>query len=109
MPAGAVAFRFENRGTKSHEVAVALVRPGTGGAQIIAAARAKVPAPKLADAYADGPPLGVLFAAPGTRGRATLHTTLERGRTYLLVCTLRETPASAQHAEMGMFRIVHVR
>jgi hypothetical protein len=107
--AGPSAFSFENHGTKRHEVAVVLARPGTTAAQIVAAAQAGLPAPRLAEAYGDGPPLGALFVAPGGKSRALLVSTLERGRVSVLVCTLRDTPTMPEHAVLGMFHVIHVR
>lgn len=109
VAAGLTAFHFENRGAKQHEIAVVLARAGTTAAQIVAAAKAGLPTPKLAAAYADGPPLGALFAAPGHTNPAALVMSLERGRDYVIVCTLRDDPAMAEHAEQGMFHVIHVR
>jgi hypothetical protein len=109
VPRGRTAFMFANRGTHGHELVVARLRAGITVADVVAAARAGLPAPRLAEAYADGPPIGALFVAPGTAGEATLVTTLARGRTYVIVCTLHDTPADPQHAALGMFHILHVR
>ena len=109
VPRGRTAFTFANRGAHGHELVVARLRAGVSAADVAAAARAGLPAPRLAEAYADGPPVGALFVAPGTAGEATLLTTLARGRTYVLVCTLHDMPADPQHAALGMFHILHVR
>ncbi|CAN5916812.1 hypothetical protein BH11GEM2_BH11GEM2_40020 [soil metagenome] len=107
--AGPIAFQFENRGAKQHEIAVVLARPGTAAAQIVAAAQAGLPAPKLAEAYSDGAPLGALFVAPGGLSQAVLVSSLKRGRNYVVVCTLRDAPTMPQHAALGMFHVIHVR
>jgi len=104
-----MTFRFANHGLHGHEVAILLARRGTTAAEITTAAQAGIPAPRLAETYADGPPMGALFAAPGAGSQATLVTTLERGRTYVLVCTLRDAPSMPQHAMLGMFRLIYVR
>ncbi len=109
LSAGPTAFHFENRGAKQHEVAVVLARAGTTAAQIVAAAKGGLPAPRLADAYGDGPPLGALFAAPGHASQATLVSSLIRGRDYVIVCTLRDASTMPEHAELGMFHVIHVR
>ena len=109
VAAGPTVFHFENRGAKKHELAVILARPGTTAAQIVAAANAGLPAPRLAEAYSDGSPLGALFAAPGEQSRATLVVSLERGRLYVIVCTLRDTPGVPEHAALGMFHVIYVR
>lgn len=109
VPRGRTAFTFANRGTQGHEMAIARLRAGIGATEILAAARKGIPTPLLAGAYTDGPPLGALFVAPGTAGRATLVMDIARGHTYLIVCTLHDTPADPQHAALGMFHVVHVR
>ena len=109
VSAGMTAFQFSNRGAHGHELVVALVRLGTNAAQIVAASQAGLPAPRLAEAYADGPPLGALFVAAGATGRANLVTALVRGRTYVLVCTLHDVPTAPQHAALGMFHVLQVR
>lgn len=109
VAAGPTAFQFENRGAKQHEIAVVLARRGTTATEIVAAAKAGLPAPKLAAAYADGPPLGALFVAPHHTSRATLVSSLERGRVYVIVCTLRDDPTMPEHAELGMFHVIQVR
>ena len=109
LAAGLTAFHFENRGAKQHEIAVVLARAGTTAAQIVAAAKAGLPAPKLGAAYADGPPLGALFAAPGHTSQAALVAVLERDRDYVIICTLRDDPTMPEHAELGMFHVIHVR
>lgn len=107
--AGPSAFQFANHGAKQHEIAVVLARPGTTAAQIVAAAKAGLPAPRLAEAYGDGPPLGALFVAPGKTSRAALVSSLEHGSVYVIVCTLRDSPAMPEHAVLGMFHVIHVR
>jgi hypothetical protein len=109
VAAGPTAFHLANRGTKRHEIAVVLARRGTTAAQIVAAAKAGLPAPMLAEAYSDGSPMGALFVAPGERSRATLVASLERGRVYVIVCTLRDKPSMPEHAALGMFHVIHVR
>jgi hypothetical protein len=107
--AGPSAFQFVNHGAKGHEIAVVLARPGTTAAKIVATANAGLPTPRLGEAYSDGPALGALFGAPGGSSRATLVTSLERGRVYVIVCTFRDSPTTPQHAALGMFHVIHVR
>jgi hypothetical protein len=109
VSAGAAILSLRNRGARAHEVVLVLLRKSADRKQVEEAARNGVTTPHLGDAYADGPPLGAVFAAPGREARATLHAQLERGRTYVLVCTLRDTPNDAEHAALGMFHFVYVR
>jgi hypothetical protein len=109
VAAGRTEISFQNDGKQKHEIAVVLARPGTTSAQISAAAAAGIAAPRLAEAYSDGSPLGALFAAPGTTSRATMTVNLQHGQTYVFVCTLRDTPAMPQHATMGMYHLFRVK
>jgi hypothetical protein len=109
VTAGRTEILFQNDGKQKHEIAVVLARPGTTSAQISAAAASGIAAPRLAEAYSDGSPLGALFAAPGTTSRATMMVNLQHGQTYVFVCTLRDTPAMPQHASMGMYHLFQVK
>lgn len=109
ISAGMLTLRLENRGEKAHEVVLALVRDKADAAAIMAAAKANLGTPRLGEGYADGPPLGALFAAPHTSGRATLTARVRRGRDYVLICTLHDVPSAPQHAALGMFHVFHVR
>jgi hypothetical protein len=101
-----VTFDFENRGEKDHELLVGLLRPGMGAGDIVAAHQKGIGFRKLQDAYLDGASPGVLFATPHTRSPATLTLPFVAGRTYVLLCQLRDSVGATQHAAMGMFRFM---
>ena len=105
--AGLVTFDFENRGEKDHELLVGLLRPGMGASDIVAAHQKGTGFSKLQDAYLDGAAPGVLFATPHTRSPATFTLPFVAGRTYVLLCQLRDSVGATQHAAMGMFRFMH--
>lgn len=107
--AGLGAFDFENRGEKDHELFVGLLRQGMGASDIVSAHQKAISFRKLQDVYLEGAVPGVLFAVPHTRSPATLTLPLIAGRTYVLLCQLRDTVGASQHVAMGMFRFVRAK
>lgn len=107
-PAGLTTFTLENQGSKFHEVLVGLLRPGAGGADIIATHKQGVGFRQLGQFYLEGDPSGALFASPGRTSAGSLTLDLRRGRSYVLVCQLRDSTGAVQHVMLGMFRIVRV-
>ena len=107
-PAGPTTFTLENQGTKFHEVLVGLLRPGAGGAEIIATHKQGIGFRQLAQFYLEGDASGALFASPGKTSAGSLTLDLKRGRSYVLVCQLRDSTGAVQHAMLGMFRVLRV-
>ena len=98
LAAGPTLFSFENRGTKRHEMSIALLRPGiTSEAVVGGAERMSVASRAVADSL-----VGLLVARPGERSGGQLFANLLAGRMYVVICTLKDTPGSRPHAELGM-------
>jgi hypothetical protein len=98
LSAGPTLFAFENHGARRHEMSIALLKPGitveslvTGGERTSVASRA------ISDSI-----VGLLLARPGERSGGQLYANLVAGRTYVVICTLRDTPDAHQHADLGM-------
>jgi hypothetical protein len=108
-PAGPTSFTLENQGTKYHEVLIGLLRPGAGAAEIVAAHKQGIGFRQLAQFYLDGDASGALFAAPGKTSAASLMLDLRGGRSYVLICQLRDSTGAMPHALLGMFRILRVQ
>ena len=106
--AGPVTFTFENRGAKVHELFIGLLRPGTTPAQILDAHTKGVGFRQLSGLYLEGDPSVALFASPDKTSPARVTLDLQRGRSYILFCQLRDSIGLPQHAAMGMFRLLHV-
>jgi hypothetical protein len=109
VASGLTAFILENRGAQQHEMFIGLLRPGVAVAQIVAAAQHGTNFRLLPDVYLDGAMHGALFAWPGSMSPARLTVDLLHGRTYLLLCTFRDSAAAPQHAALGMFHLLQVR
>jgi len=97
VAAGQTTFSFENRGTVRHELGLALLGPSATLKDLL-------------DVYQNGgarrgivaKSIGVLVAAPNDTSGGRLVATLIPGRTYAIVCTLRDKPDAQQHVMLGM-------
>jgi hypothetical protein len=104
LPAGRRAFLFENRGKARHELNISLLKRGATIEQFIAAANANRPLTPFIDA-----PVGVLFAERGGSAAAALSVDLRAGRTYAVLCIIRDAAGKPRHHELGMYAAIHVR
>lgn len=109
LPAGDITFEFENRGAHDHELVVGRLRPGSTGADIVAAHQRGVTLRQLSQAYLAEAAGGALLAQPGVRSPARLVMPFARGQDYVLLCQLRDSAGKPPHAALGMFHLVHVR
>ena len=106
--AGATTFTLENRGTKVHEMFIGLLRQGLGAEQIAVAHQRNINFRDLSKAYLDGDVSVALFAWPGKASPARASLDLVAGRSYILLCQLRDSLTMPQHAALGMFRVLRV-
>ena len=112
LPAGETLFAFENRGTVRHEVNIRLLRPGVSVADAQRAFLRQASSPEAGNAGSAGAGLltrqvvernvGVLLAAPGDTAGGRIYVRLIPGRSYALVCVLRDNADSKQHIDLGM-------
>lgn len=109
LVAGMTTFTLQNQGKQQHEMLLGLMRPGVTAAQVVDAATHGANFRQLPGVYLEGAMQGALFAWPGTTSSARLTIDLVRGRSYVLLCTFRDSTAAPQHAAMGMFRILQVK
>jgi hypothetical protein len=98
LGAGPTLFAFENHGAKRHEMSIVLLRPGVAAESLIGGGdRPAVSSRAVSDSI-----IGLLLARPGERSGGQLYANLVVGRTYVVICTLRDTPDAHQHADLGM-------
>jgi len=109
VAAGLTAFSLENRGAQQHEMHIGLLRPSFAPSEIVEAARRGTSFRLLPEVYLEGAMDGAVFAWPGTTSPARLTVELVRGRSYILLCTFRDSTAAPQHAALGMFHLLHVK
>jgi len=95
--AGETIFTFENRGSVRHEMALALLKPGFGPDSVLASVVAGSPRRNWLEGQAP-----LIVSRPGDQPGPGLWLDLQAGRTYLVLCTLRDTPSASPHVVMGM-------
>ena len=98
LAAGPTLFAFENRGTKRHEMSIALLKPGVTVERLV---RPGEPITVSSRAVTDSI-VGLLIARPGERSGGQLYANLLSGRSYVVVCTLKDSPDARPHTELGM-------
>jgi hypothetical protein len=103
IPSGWTTFVLENHGTVRHELILARLQPGRTMAEMLAA---KTPPER--QALEDGL-VGLILAEPGQRAMGSLSADLTKGRTYILFCTLRDSPDKSPHLVQGMVKEIQVR
>jgi hypothetical protein len=109
VPAGQLTLELDNRGQRDHELIVGLLKPGMGADEIVAFHKRGVSLRLAPTAYLDGAMAGMLYAAPGTRSPARLSLPTIPGRSYILLCQLRDSVGATPHVLFGMFKVLHVR
>ncbi len=83
LPPGPTTFRFNNKGKRSHELNIFLLKPGATVTQVIELQKAGKSTQELVER-----PVGVLFAEPGGRSGARLLTDLVPGREYGVIAAM---------------------
>lgn len=104
LPPGPTLFAFANNGRVDHELMLAALKPGVTLATALAAARAGRDTREFLESGAS-----VLYAAPGQGSTAELLVDLQAGRSYAVVCLMRDGEQAPPHADMGMARSFIVR
>ena len=104
LASGPTLFSFENRGTKRHEMSIVLLKQGIAPDSLLATKPASVTGRAVSDSI-----IGLLLARPGERSGGQLYANLISGRTYVVICTLRDTPDARPHMELGMVGSFRVR
>jgi len=103
LEAGPVAFTLDNQGRVAHELVIGPLRPGATPAQV----RALLATGAEADSLQDG--VAVLLASPGQRAFGQLTAELLPGRTYALICYVRDGATLPAHSRLGMVAFLHAR
>jgi len=101
---GPTLFSFENRGTKRHEMSIVLLNPRVAPDTLLASKPGSLTGRAVSDSI-----IGLLLARPGERGGGQLYANLISGRTYVVICTLKDSPDARPHVELGMVGTFRVR
>jgi len=100
--AGPTLFAFENKGKVRHELSLVLLTAGMTLQQALDRGLS-FSGRAVSDSIA-----GILIARPGEAAGGQLYVNLLKGRSYLVVCTLRDRPDAKPHTEMGMIATFEV-
>ena len=102
LPAGLMAFAFENRGKVRHEVVIARLRAGATLDSLLHTE----PGParlRLVES------VGILVAEPGLRPLGRVLVELASGETYVLYCNFQDAVDKPRHMTMGMVAGIQVK
>jgi len=97
LPAGLTLFSFQNRGRVRHEMVVGLLKPGVSVRDYLDVVKQLGRRRDLLEST-----IGLLMATPADTSGGRLLAWLIPGRSYIVVCTLRDTPDAQPHAMLGM-------
>ena len=95
--AGETLFTFENRGTVRHEMSIVLLKEGFQSDSVLAGIVAGSPRRNFVEGQG-----ALIIGRPGEPPRPRLWMNLQAGRTYLVLCTLKDTPDAKPHVMLGM-------
>ena len=105
IASGKTVFAFRNEGHVRHELSIALLRPGITVQDAMAAIGKGDMGPLLRGDTV----VGILIARPGESSGGELLTDLISGRTYVVVCTLKNSPDAEPHTTLGMYTSFEAR
>lgn len=97
LPAGLTLFSFQNRGRVRHEMVVGLLKPGVSVQDYLSVVMQLGRRRDLLEST-----IGLLMATPADTSGGRLLVWLIPGRSYIVVCTLRDKPDAQPHAMLGM-------
>jgi hypothetical protein len=95
---GPTIFTFANHGTVQHEMAIGRLKSGATIEDLLKISKAGGRLRELVERS-----VGILIAGPGKSPDGKLWVDLLPGETYIVLCNLRDTPASPTHMTMGMY------
>jgi len=101
LPAGPAALSLINRGTVRHELLVFLLNEGASPVEFLRST--------VEQRMSLGRPVGAIFAEPGQPAGAQLVVDLARGRSYVLLCVIRDAPDKPPHVALGMAKALMVK
>lgn len=103
LEAGSVVVSLLNQGTVRHEVVIIRLKQGRTLSEYLRASTIEERR-SLGDGL-----IGLILAESGQTAPGRLLAELEKGRTYALICNLRDAPDKPQHFTLGMAASLHVK
>lgn len=98
VAAGPTVFSFANQGTVRHEASISRLRDGVTVDDLLKVVREGGRARDVVESS-----VGILIAGPGTSPDGKLRVDLLPGKSYVVICTLRDRPDAPAHAMLGMY------
>ena len=95
--AGETLFSFENRGTVRHEMSLVLVKEGFERDSVLAGIALGAPRRNWVDGQG-----ALVIGRPAEPSGPRIWMHLLAGRTYLVLCSLKDTPEAKPHVMLGM-------
>jgi plastocyanin len=95
---GPTVFTFANQGKVQHEMSIGRLKSGVTLDDLLKVSRE---GGRLRDLITRS--VGILIAGPGKSPDGRIWVDLLPGETYVLLCNLRDTPASPPHMTLGMY------
>jgi hypothetical protein len=94
---GLTAITFDNRGKQRHEMNLVRLKPGITLDSVLKVGRGPSRRPLL-----DLSTGGILLAESGQHSTDRLLVNFEVGRSYMLICNLKDAPDRPEHSAIGM-------
>jgi hypothetical protein len=98
IAAGPTLFSFANQGTVQHELSIGRLKAGVSVDDVVKAIKEGARPRDLIERS-----VGVLIAGGGKSPEGRLLVDLIHGSSYIVLCTLRNTPNDPPHAMLGMY------
>jgi hypothetical protein len=98
IDAGMTAFSFENRGAMRHEMTLLLLKQNSSSDSAVKLLTGGAPLRNLVDGQ-----VGLIVSGPHEIPGPKLLLDVKKGRTYFVVCNLKDAPDKPAHVTMGMF------
>ena len=103
LQAGPTVLGLQNRGRVRHEMVMLWLKEGRTLSDYVKAGT-------IEERRAlQGGVVGLVVAWPGEPAPGRILADLQKGRDYVLICTLQDAPDKPPHARLGMVRMLHVR
>ncbi len=104
LPAGQAFFAFKNAGKVRHELSIARLKTGFSADSAFAVLK-RGPGPRN---FVHGN-AALIIGGPGQDPlRARVVFDLRKGETYIIICTLRDSPDAPPHSMLGMYATFRV-
>jgi hypothetical protein len=103
LQAGPTVISLHNAGTVRHELVILWLKEGRTLSEYIKAGTVEERRALQAGV------VGLIVAWPGEPAPGRILADLQKGRDYVLICTLQDAPDKPPHARLGMVSMLHIK